>query len=154
MIMKLSNCYTFFQASADCLRSPFLLGVRLFWGWQFAQTGWGKLMNLERTAGYFQSLHIPLPQVNAAMAGATECVGGALLVLGLYTRVASVPLIATMLVAYATADREALMAIVSDTEKFTSAAPFLFLLASIILLVFGAGGISVDRFLSRKTTTN
>ncbi len=135
---------------ANFLQSPLLLAVRLYWGWQFAQTGWGKLMNLDRTAGYFESLGLPLPKVNAVMAGGTECVGGALLALGLFARPASVPLIFTMLVAYWTADRDALNAIVSDPDKFVTAAPFLFLLASLLVLVFGPGKLSLDALLGRN----
>lgn len=134
---------------ANFLQSPLLLGIRLYWGWQFAQTGWGKLTHLERTAGYFESLNIPLPKVNAIMAGGTECVGGGLLALGLLARPASVPLIFTMLVAYWTADREALMAIGSDPDKFVTAAPFLFLLAALIVLAFGPGKLSLDALLGK-----
>jgi putative oxidoreductase len=137
---------------ADFLQSPLLLVIRLYWGWSFAQTGWGKLTHLDRTAGYFESLNLPLPKVNAIMAGGTECVGGALLALGLFARPAAVPLIFTMLVAYWTADREALNAIVSDTDKFVTAAPFLFLLAALIVLVFGPGKLSLDALLGKKTT--
>jgi len=134
---------------ANFLQSPLLLGIRLYWGWQFAQTGWGKLMNLDRTAGYFESLNIPLPKVNAVMAGGTECLGGALLALGLFARPASVPLIFTMFVAYWTADREALNSIVSEPDKFVTATPFLFLLASLIVLVFGPGKLSLDALLGK-----
>ncbi len=136
---------------ADFLQSPLLLALRLYWGWQFAQTGWGKLTHLERTAGYFESLNIPMPKVNAIMAGGTECVGGALLALGLFARPASVPLIFTMLVAYWTADREALNGIISEPDKFVTAAPFLFLLASLIVLVFGPGKLSLDALLGKNT---
>ena len=85
------------------------------------------------------------------MAGATECGGGVLLALGLFARPASIPLIFTMLVAYWTADREALMAITSDPDKFLSAAPFLFLLASVIVLAFGPGKLSLDALLGKNT---
>ena len=128
--------------------------MRLFWGWQLVQTGWGKLTHLDRTAGYFASLGIPAPHVNAIMAGGTECLGGALLVVGLCARFASVPLMVTMLVAYATAEKEALMAITSDPDKFTSAAPFLFLLTALIILAFGPGIFSMDRLLNRKQLVN
>ena len=135
---------------ADFLQSPLLLAIRLYWGWQFAQTGWGKLMNLDRTASYFESLNIPLPKVNAIMAGATECGGGALLALGLFARPASVPLIFTMLVAYWTADRDALKAITSDPDKFTGATPFLFLFAALIVLAFGPGKLALDALLGKN----
>ena len=148
--MKLRPLLARFDAVANFLQSPLLLAVRLFWGWQFAQTGWGKLTNLDRTAGYFESLGLPLPKVNALMAGATECFGGALLALGLFARPASVPLIFTMLVAYGTADREALKAITSEPDKFTGATPFLFLFACLIVLAFGPGKLALDALLGKN----
>jgi len=121
-----------------------LLLIRLYWGYQFFLTGKGKLLNIERTAGFFESLNIPLPLVNAYMAGATECFCGLLLLFGVASRMTSIPLIFTMLVAYATAHRNELSSIFSNPDAFVSAAPFLFLLASTIVLVFGPGWISVD----------
>lgn len=137
---------------ASYLQSPLLLVIRLYWGISFAMSGWGKLMHLDKTAGFFQSINIPLPKLNAIMAGAVECVGGALLALGLFARPASLPLIVTMLVAYWTADRDALMAITSDPEKFVTAAPFLFLLASLIVLAFGPGRLSLDALFGRSSS--
>lgn len=61
------------------LQSPFLPVIRLYWGWQFLLTGKGKLLNLDRTAGFFANLHIPMPKLNAILAGSTECFGGLLL---------------------------------------------------------------------------
>lgn len=148
--MQFRPLLTKFDALAAHLQSPFLLGIRLYWGISFAQTGWGKLMNLERTAGYFESLNLPLPKLNAIMAGGTETLGGALLALGLFARPASVPLIFTMLVAYVTADREALLAIATEPDRFVTAAPFLFLLAALIVLAFGPGKFSMDAVLARK----
>jgi putative oxidoreductase len=136
---------------AGWLRSPFLLIVRLYWGWAFFQTGKGKLMHLDRTASYFADLHIPAPKLNAIMAGSVEGLGGLLLLLGLGGRVVPLPLIFTMIVAYATAEQEALHALTSDPDKFVSAAPFLFLLAAVIVLVFGPGKLSLDAALGKKT---
>jgi putative oxidoreductase len=148
--MQLRPLLARFDALAAHLQSPLLLVLRLYWGISFVQTGWGKLMNLDRTAGYFESLNLPLPKLNAIMAGATETFGGALLALGLFARPASVPLIFCMLVAYATADREALVAITSEPDQFVTAAPFLFMLASLVVLAFGPGRFSVDALLNRK----
>jgi putative oxidoreductase len=147
--MQLRPVLAKLDSLAAGLQSPLLLLIRLYWGWQFAQTGWGKLMNLGRTAGFFESLGIPLPQVNAVLAGGTECLGGVLLALGLYARPATVPLIFTMLVAYGTADRDALNAILSDPDMFVTAAPFLFLLASLIVLAFGPGKFSLDALMGK-----
>lgn len=148
--MQLRPLLSRLDAVADFLQSPLLLAIRLYWGWQFAQTGWGKLTHLDRTAGFFESLNIPLPKVNAVMAGGTECVGGALLALGLFARPASVPLIFCMGVAYATADRDALLAIRSDPDKFVTAAPFLFLLAALVVLAFGPGKLALDALFKRS----
>ena len=44
----------------DYLRSPFLLFVRLYWGIQLMQSGWGKLHNLDKVTEYFTSLNLPM----------------------------------------------------------------------------------------------
>jgi putative oxidoreductase len=133
----------------NLLQCIVLLAIRLFWGWGFFQAGWGKLTNLDRTAGFFESLSIPLPKLNAIMAAGTECLGGLLLIVGLASRVVSVPLMFVMMVAYATADKEALQAIFSDPDKFLAATPFLFLLACVIIFVSGPGKLSLDALLKR-----
>jgi len=133
------------------LQPVLLLVIRGWWGWSFFLTGKGKLLNLDKTASFFADLGLPLPKLNAIMAGSTECFGGLLLLLGLGSRLVSVPLIFTMLVAYATADKEALHAIFSDTDKFTGATPFLFLLACVIVFAFGPGKLSLDALLFKKS---
>ncbi|WP_128915370.1 DoxX family membrane protein [Granulicella sibirica] len=50
------------STAASWLQSPFLLVVRLYWGWQFAQTGWGKLHNLQKTMDFFDSPDIRFPR--------------------------------------------------------------------------------------------
>ena len=144
-----------FVSFANYLQSPVLLVMRLYWGWSFCQTGWGKLNNLGQTTEFFASINIPMPGLNAMMAGTVECVGGLFLLLGLLSRLTCIPLAFTMVVAYLTADHEALAAIFSDTDKFTEAAPFLFLLTSVIVLAFGPGVASLDYLLgslARKST--
>ena len=135
------------------LQSPLLLVMRLYWGWSFFQTGKGKLLHHADTADFFQSLNIPLPDLNAWMAGGVECFGGLCLLAGFASRLVAAPLSITMIVAYLTADNEALKNIFSDTDKFTSATPFLFLLAAVLVLAFGPGAFSVDRLLARKFTS-
>ena len=73
--------------------------------------------------------------------------------MGLFARPISIPLIGTMIVAYITADSEALRAITSDPDKFVSAAPFLFMLAALIVLAFGPGKISLDALFFRKSAS-
>ena len=142
--------YELLVKSASYLPSPVLLIVRLYWGWSFFQTGFGKLQNLEKTTAFFTDLGIPLPGVNAAMAGATECVGGLFLLAGLASRLTAIPLIVTMIVAYLTADIEVVKNIFSEPDKFLAADPFLFLLASVLVLAFGPGAFSLDWLIGRK----
>ncbi len=132
------------------LQSPFLLAVRLYWGWQFAQTGWGKMHNVAKITGFFTSLHIPFPAFNAHFIAGLEFFGGLLLILGLATRLTGLLLAGNMLVAYWTADHEALVSIFSDPGKFYVADPYTFLFASLLVLVFGAGLFSLDAFLLKR----
>jgi len=71
-------------------------------------------------------------------------VGGALLFLGLGSRVIALPLMIDMLVAYITADREALFSIFSDPGKFYTYDAYTFLFASLLILIFGPGKVSLD----------
>jgi putative oxidoreductase len=140
--------------AAGYLQSPFLLLLRLYWGWSFFQTGKGKLFNHPQTAEFFASLNLPLAGLSAWMAGATECFGGLLLLVGLASRLTCIPLIFIMIVAYLTAENEALRAIFSDPDKFTSATPFLFLLTAVIVLIFGPGRFSLDTLIEKKWTSS
>ncbi len=141
---------TLLETIATYARDPFLLVVRLYWGWQFFQTGKGKLGNLDQTAEFFSELGLPAPKFQALLAGSTECIGGLLLLIGLGSRLISVPLMFTMIVAYATAHLDALKGIFSDPDTFVTQAPFLFLFASVVIFVFGPGRVSVDHWLNRR----
>src|SRR5271165_976771 len=114
MTMLFERYYRLLIRIATSLQSPFLLAVRLYWGWQFAQTGWGKLHSIAKITGFFASLHIPFPAFNAHFIAGLEFFGGVLLILGLGTRLIGFLMAANMLVAYWTADREALASIFSD----------------------------------------
>lgn len=144
IIKAVTKVYSLFEKTASYLQSPLLLAIRLYWGWQFFQTGLGKLRDLDKVTDFFTSLGIPHPAFTAQMVGGLECIGGALLFVGLGSRLISLPLTVNMLVAYITADREALLSFFSDPGKFYGADPFTYLFASLLILVFGPGRISLD----------
>ena len=123
-----------------------LLLLRLLYGGQFVMTGHGKLVNLERTTQFFTELGIPAPGFHALLVGSIEMVGGALLVAGLGTRLAAIPLSVSMVVAYLTAHRDEAFLSIDD---FTSQAPYQFLLACLILLAFGPGRVALDALVAR-----
>jgi putative oxidoreductase len=146
----LYKLYARFTTLDSYLQSPFLLLVRLYWGWQFAQSGWGKLHHLDKVTDFFTNLNIPFPAVSAHFIAGLEFVGGILLILGLGSRLIALLLACNMLVAYWAGDREALFSIFSDPGKFYTADPYTFLFASIIILIFGAGLFSVDALLANR----
>lgn len=139
--MSLSTILAFYDRQLPTLQSLCLLFVRVTMGWGFFLTGRGKLLDLDRTTQFFESLHLPLPQAQAILAGSTELIGGLLLVLGLGTRFAAVPLIVTMIVAYLTAHRDEAF---KSLSNFTDQDPFPFLMAALVLLAFGAGRFALD----------
>ena len=142
--------YRRIASAFSSLQSVMLLAVRLYWGFQFAQTGWGKLHNLVKITGFFASLNIPLPGFTAPFVSTLELVGGILFIWGLFSRPISLLLAGNMFVAYWAADREALSAVFSDPGKFYVADPYTFLFASLMVLIFGAGFFAFDTLVAKR----
>ena len=147
------NVYRGIVSGLSSLASPMLLAVRLYWGFQFAQTGWGKLHNLAKITGFFGSLSIPAPLLAAPAVSLLEFVGGILLMLGLFSRPIAFLLACNMFVAYWTADHEALTSVFSDPGKFYIADPYTFLFASLMVVIFGAGLFAVDTLIAKRVRT-
>ena len=142
--------YRMLIAIGNALQTPLLLIVRLYWGVQMAQTGWGKLHSLDRVTNFFSSLGIPAPGINAVFIAALEFVGGILFALGLGGRLIAALFVGDMIVAYLTADQEAVASFFSDPDKFAHTAPFVFLMAALIVLAAGPGKASLDALLAKK----
>ncbi|MGA7524744.1 MAG: DoxX family protein [Acidobacteriaceae bacterium] len=146
----LVRMYERFCGGGASLQSPFLLAVRLYWGWQFMQTGWGKLHHLARVTEFFASLGIPLPAFSTPFVAGLELAGGLFLIAGLASRLTGFLLTVNMFVAYWTADHAALVSVFSDPGKFYGADPYTFLFASLVVLIFGAGTFSVDAAIAKR----
>jgi putative oxidoreductase len=142
--------YRLLVSIASSLDSAFLLVVRLYWGVQMSQTGWGKLHSLDRVTNFFTSLGIPAPGANAIFIATLEFVGGILFTLGLGSRLIALLFVGDMLVAYYAGDLEALTSFFSSPDKFAAASPFVFLMASLIVMIFGPGKYSLDALLARR----
>lgn len=119
-----------------------LLG-RLAVGLLFMGTGWGKVHDLAKVTGFFEKLGIPAPAFNAVLVGYSELVCGTLLVVGLLTRLATVPLIISMLVALVTAKSADIHGVFDlvGTDEFT------YLVVLIIVGIIGPGAVALDRLL-------
>ena len=149
MMALLERIYRCLIAIGNGLRSPVLLLIRLYWGWQFFVTGKGKLTDPTKPAEFFASLGIPFPHAQAILVGCVECFGGLFLLVGLATRLVSIPLMILLIVAFCTADIDRVRSILSDPDKFVTADEFLFLFAVVILFIFGPGRFSLDRWIGR-----
>jgi putative oxidoreductase len=79
------------------------LAVRIVVGWVFLWTGWQKLHFLPRMIENFREWGIPVPEILTPFASGMEFVGGLMLLVGLLTRVVSIPMMIIMLVAIASA---------------------------------------------------
>ncbi|HKC26166.1 MAG TPA: DoxX family protein [Thermoanaerobaculia bacterium] len=117
--------------------------ARLCVGWLFMTNGWAKLHNLDQITEYFRSLGIPAPEFQAPFASATEFTCGTLILVGLFTRLAAVPLIVVMTVAIATAKKADL----DSVSDLYGIAEYLYILLLVYLGVGGAGPLSLDRLL-------
>ena len=146
----LLDLYMRFSGLISELQSPFPLVVRLNWGWQFAQSGWGKLHHLDKVTDFLTSLNLSAPGLTAHFVSGLEPVSGILLILGVGSRLIGLVLTVNMLVSYWTADKEALFAAFSDPGKFYVADPYAFLFASTMVVVFGAGLFSLHALLLRR----
>src|SRR5436309_1910689 len=102
LIDKLAGLHDRFFALVSLLQSPFLLFVRLYWGWQLIESGWGKLHNLDRVTQFFTSLNLPMPAKMAVFIACVEFFGGLFLALGLFSRMTALVLTINMLMAYIT----------------------------------------------------
>jgi putative oxidoreductase len=149
LILRVKILHDKFFSLVSYAQTPFLLFVRLYWGWQLVESGWGKLHNLDKVTEFFTSLGLPMPGPTAVFISSLEFFGGILLALGLFSRLISLMLTVNLITAYITADREALSSIFSDPDKFMAAAPFTFLFASLLILIFGPGKVAVDTLLAR-----
>jgi putative oxidoreductase len=119
--------------------------ARLTVGLVFFQSGWGKLHNLEMVTGYFTELGIPNPAFQARLASSAELVCGGLLLLGLATRFAVVPLIVTMCVAIRTAQWDN----VDGLGSLVGLLEFSYIALLVWLGTDGPGPLSLDHVIGR-----
>ena len=149
---ELRNAYRAAEQGFNRLQSPFLLFVRLYWGWQFAQDGWGKLTHLDRVTEFFSTLNLPAPHATALLIALVEFAGGILFAIGLGSRLVSLILFVNMTMAYLSVpdDRTNFVHFFSKPDDFYGASPYTYWFAALIVLIFGPGTLAVDRLFRRR----
>jgi putative oxidoreductase len=117
--------------------------ARLAVAYGFYEPAMQKWSDITAVAGWFESIGIPFPTINAYMAASTEILGVVLLTLGLFTRLISIPLIVIMIVAITT---------VHLSNGFSAGnngfeIPLYYMLFLALFASFGAGKLSLDYLL-------
>ncbi|HEY1923425.1 MAG TPA: DoxX family protein [Tepidisphaeraceae bacterium] len=147
---NLVGFYDHFARFADKWQSPFLLGIRLYIGYQCVISGYAHITHFHETVQTFIGWHIPMPEINVAMSALTEMIAGGLLLIGLFGRLAGLILVGNFIVAIAApslADEKFRPIILHfwehpDVVVYDTAFPFL--MTAIIILIFGPGFLSID----------
>jgi putative oxidoreductase len=121
-----------------------LLILRLGWGLELVQSGWGHLHHVDQTAKFFTDIGVPFPRANVYISGGTELIGGVLWMAGLGTRLISMPLFFNFCIAFLTASKDKLANFVHAPTDIVDDSAFPFWITSLVLLAFGPGWISLD----------
>ncbi|MFZ0744185.1 MAG: DoxX family protein [Terracidiphilus sp.] len=138
--------YQKFVSLTSRLQSPLLLAIRLYWGWQFAQDGWGKLTHLDKVTDFFTSLSLPAPHMTALAVASIEFAGGILFAAGIASRLVSLVLFVNMTMAYLSVpdDRVNFSHMFSNPSDFYGATPYTYWFAALLILILGPGYFAID----------
>jgi len=122
-----------------------LILIRILVGWVFISEGIQKfLFPTQLGVGRFEKIGIPSPHLMAPFVGTVEIMCGALLLIGLFTRLAAIPLLAVILVAIATTKIPMLAKTGFWSMLHEARADFSMLLGLLFLLITGAGSLALD----------
>lgn len=144
---KLLNIYKSATEKVSLLKDAPLLFMRLVLAYGFWGPGMMKWKNMNDIVEWYSSMGIPFPTLNAYLSATTEIGGSILLVLGLATRLISIPLMVVMMVAILTVH------IGNGFEASNNGfeIPLYYLIMLFTLFVYGGGKFSVDFFAKRAT---
>ena len=121
--------------------------MRLIVGYTFMLAGWGKLTHLEQVTENFAGWGIPFPNILTPFVSGVECFGGAMLILGLFTRIPAAMLALVMVVAI----KAAKWGDVDSLETLLGFEEAAYFGAFMWLAIAGPGAASLDRLLLNAT---
>jgi putative oxidoreductase len=122
------------------------LVARVVVGWVFLWSGWGKLNALPQIIENFKGWGIPYPEILTPFVSGVEFVGGILLLVGLFTRIAAAPLVVVMVVAIISAK----LSDVDSLETLLGFEEMSYLALFLWLAVAGPGPVSIDYLQTRS----
>ncbi len=127
--------------------------IRLLVGWVFLSEGIQKFLFPEALGvGRFVKIGIPAPHFFAPFVGVVEIVCGSLLIMGLLTRLAAIPLLIDISVAIITTKIPMLAKSGFWATVHEARTDYCMWLGSLFLLMVGAGSLSLDGYFSRLGT--
>ncbi|PKL84315.1 MAG: DoxX family protein [Ignavibacteriae bacterium HGW-Ignavibacteriae-3] len=150
MIAKLVQKYNFVVELLTGLKDIPLLMMRLVLAYGFYTTAAVKWSNIEGVSEWFGSLGIPAPLLNTYLAASAEAAGVVLLTLGFATRIISIPLIITMVVAIVTVHLHNGFEAAENGFEI----PLYYFIMLLTLVINGAGKISADNFIQKYLSRN
>jgi putative oxidoreductase len=125
--------------------SKAILLIRVLVGWVFVSEGIQKfLFPAQLGVGRFEKIGIPAAHIMAPFVGAVEIIFGALVLIGLVTRVATIPLLAVISVAIATTKIPMLAKSGMWSMLHEARTDFSMVLGLVFLLISGGGLLSLD----------
>lgn len=125
--------------------------IRLIVGLVFLSEGIQKFLLPEiRGAGRFEKIGLPAPEFLGSFVGAFEIICGLFILLGLLTRLSSIPLIIIMLVAFTTTKSTVFIEKGFWELMHGSRTDWSMLLGSLFLLMNGGGRWSIDSILIKN----
>lgn len=134
------------------LQSLFLLYFRCTWGYQFFLSGLHHLTAVQPAIDFFTRVGIPHADIYAPFVSRLEIGCGLLLILGLGSRLASIPLILIMIVSIQAIENPSTphSQLLFEPNFLTNLSPSPFLFTALLIFIFGPGRISVDAFIKRR----
>lgn len=114
---------------------------RLTIGYVFIESGVGKFQDLPKVVAYFESLKIPMANIQAPLVSGFELIFGFFILIGLFTRLSAIPLIGIMAVAILTAKLEEL----TSFSDLLGTIEFLYIVILAWLAAYGSQFYSIDQ---------
>lgn len=142
-------------ANSSANKTAAILVIRLLVGVVFLMEGIKKFIFAEQWgAGRFTRIGIPAPQVMGPVVGAFEIVCGLLVILGLWTRIASLPLICVISTAIVTTKFPILLKSGFWSMEDAARTDYSMLMGLIFLLFAGSGSLSLDAQLANRKSAD
>jgi putative oxidoreductase len=144
-------CLSYTDNVAATCSDFLLLAGRIFLGWLFLASGYGKLMGIAGTTAYFTSLGMSPPALFAWFGAFAELGLGAALILGIATRYAALATFVFVLVATAIAHRYWTYPAAQQGGQYNNWLKNIAIMGgTLYVFVIGAGRYSLDAMLAKR----